>query len=89
MIFSFDIIHLLRSDDMKKISLDETIFRLVSKYPEVKDILFEIGFEDIVKPIMLQTAGKIMTLRKGSSFKKIELNTIVDKFKSHGFEIEE
>ena len=89
MIFSFDIIHLSRSDDMKKISLDDTIFKIVTAYPEIKEILFGLGFEDIVKPMMLKTAGKIMTLRKGSSFKKIELNAIVEELKSHGFEIEE
>lgn len=74
---------------MKKISLDDTIFKIVTAYPEIKDILFKLGFEDIVKPMMLKTAGKIMTLRKGSSFKKIELKAIVEEFKSHGFEIEE
>ncbi len=42
----------------------------MSRYPEIKDILVESGFNDVVKPMMLQTAGKIMTLRKGSNFKK-------------------
>lgn len=74
---------------MKTISLDETIHSLVIRYPESKNILVELGFKDVIIPVMLQTAGKMMTLRKGSNFKKIELKTIIQTFESYGFKIEE
>lgn len=49
---------------------DEPIFNLVNRYPEVKDIMVELGFHDIAKPGMLQTAGRFMTLSKGIALKK-------------------
>lgn len=72
---------------MKTITLDQSIHRMVEQYPEIKDILFEIGFKDIIKPGMLQTAGRLMTLRKGASHKNIDIKTIVSIFREKGFEL--
>ncbi len=72
---------------MKTITLDQSIHRMVEQYPEIKDILFEIGFEDIIKPGMLQTAGRFMTLRKGASHKNIDIKTIISIFREKGFEL--
>lgn len=74
---------------MIEISKNDTVFDLISKYPEIKEALFELGFVDIVKPGMLQTAGRIMTLSKGAAMKKIPLNEIADKLNAIGFELKE
>ena len=72
---------------MVKISNNDSVYDLVTNYPEIKDILFELGFVDIVKPGMLQTAGRIMTLSKGAAMKKISLSEIAVKLKASGFEL--
>lgn len=54
----------------KVLSLDESIFEMVSRHPEVIEIMVELGFKDIAKPGMLQTAGRFMTLSKGIKLKK-------------------
>lgn len=54
----------------KLLHWDEPIFNLVNRHPEVKDIMVELGFHDIAKPGMLQTAGRFMTLSKGIALKK-------------------
>ena len=74
---------------MQSINLDDSILNIISHYPEVKDILFDIGFKDIIKPGMLQTVGRIMTLRKGSIMKSIDLNIIIKAFNDKGYTIEE
>lgn len=74
---------------MKRITLNESIYELVTKHPEIKDILFELGFEDIVKPGMIQTVGKFMNLKKGSALKKIDRSTIIGKLETGGFEVVE
>lgn len=71
----------------KVLRMDESIFDLVSKYPEVVDIMVELGFRDIAKPGMLQTAGRFMTLSKGIKLKKMEHDTVKQAFERHGFEI--
>ncbi len=62
-----------------------SICDLVKQYPEVKDIMVELGFRDIIKPGMLQTAGKIMTIEKGAAMKHIDQTLIEKTFKKHGF----
>ncbi len=51
----------------KIIQLNKTVYELCSKDPEVAVVLAEIGFTDITKPGMLQTAGRFMTFRKERS----------------------
>lgn len=73
----------------KALKLNESVFELVTRHPEVVEIMVELGFRDIAKPGMLQTAGRFMTLSKGMKLKKIELETVRLAFQQHGFEIME
>lgn len=72
----------------KLINLDDTVFKTCDKYPEVKEIMNELGFSDITKPGMLNTAGRFMTIRKGALLKKISLEQIAGAFEKHGFVID-
>lgn len=73
----------------KQIDLNDTVFNLCSEYPEIKDIMVELGFTDIVKPGMLSTAGRIMTIAKGARMKSITIDTIRNKFEEKGFTIKQ
>ena len=70
---------------MKTIDLNQSIHSMVQSYPEIKEILLLLGFTDIVKPGMLQTVGKFMTLKKGAELKSISLTSIKEAFKEKGF----
>jgi hypothetical protein len=74
---------------MKIIELSQSILSLVTMHPEIKDILFELGFKDIVKPGMLQTVGRIMTLEKGSRMQSIDLEVVKHKLTEKGYTIKE
>ena len=74
---------------MISISLKSTVYELCESYPDIKKVLFELGFVDIIKPGMLQTVGRVMTLEKGSRLKNIGLKKINDQLKQHGFELKE
>ncbi|MEG6522385.1 DUF1858 domain-containing protein [Desulfotomaculum sp. 1211_IL3151] len=71
----------------KTVSLDKSIYELVREHPEVANIMYDLGFTDIVKPAMLNTAGRVMTIAKGAALKKINLTTIKQTFQEKGFEI--
>ena len=73
----------------KKINLNETVFSLCDKYPEVKDIMAELGFTDIVKPGMINTAGRIMTIAKGAKMKNIPIEKIRSLFEERGYTVGE
>ena len=72
---------------MKKINLDLPVANLVEEYPELKNILKDLGFTEIVNPIALSTVGKVVTLKKGSLIKNIDLGKIVKKLEDEGFEV--
>ncbi|WP_173432526.1 DUF438 domain-containing protein [Sharpea azabuensis] len=59
---------------------------LVEEYPELIDIMAEIGFKEITKPISLKMMGRVMTIPKGCSVKGFDLNDIITKLNSYGFE---
>lgn len=72
----------------KKINLNHTVYELCKEYPEILDILKDIGFQDIVNPGMMQTAGRFMTIPKGAAMKKINLEFIENTLHEKGFQIE-
>ncbi len=71
----------------KTIDFSKTVYELSAQYPEVVEIFAEIGFRDILKPGMLKTAGRFMTVEKGSQAKKIDIELIKQAFINRGFEI--
>lgn len=73
----------------KILDLNKCIKTLVEEYPEVIEIMKSLGFTDITKPIMLNTAGRFMTIPKGAKLKKIPLEEIKQEFINHGFTIKE
>ncbi|MEI7884363.1 MAG: DUF1858 domain-containing protein [Clostridia bacterium] len=74
---------------MKTIDFSKTVYELCSFDPAIKDILSELGFQDITKPGMLSTAGRFMTIPKGAAMKKMSMVSIQQEFKRRGYEIVE
>ena len=68
-----------------QIDLNESVFSLCTKHPELVTILSELGFTDITKPGMLQSAGRFMTPVKGAALKHIALDKIIEAFAAHGY----
>ena len=71
----------------KILDLDKSVASLVKEYPEVVDIMADLGFSEIKNPAMLASVGRIMNLKKGSQMKKIPMEEIVRAFREKGFEI--
>ena len=67
------------------IDLNRSVYDLCNEYKDLPEILHELGFVDIIKPGMLQTAGRFMTLKKGATLKKISLNTIKEALMLYGY----
>ena len=71
----------------KIINLNKSVYELCNTYDDLPNILHDLGFVDIVKPGMLKTAGRFMTIKKGATLKKIELETIVETLTQNGYKI--
>ena len=73
----------------KKIDLSKSVYELCTEYPQIIDIMKELGFESITNPGMLNTAGRFMTISKGAKMKNINMEQIKERFQREGFEIKE
>lgn len=72
---------------MQTIDLNHSVYTLCKSYPQLIDIMEEIGFTDITKPGMLSTAGRFMTIPKGAALKGIDLDMIKNKLAEKGFKV--
>lgn len=74
---------------MIKISFEETVYSLINKHPDINGIMVEAGFANITKPGMIDTVGRIMTIKKGAKMKEISLDELKALFLQHGYITEE
>ena len=71
----------------KKLDLNKTVYDLVQEYPELVDILKELGFSEITKTAMLHSVGRMTTIPKGAKMKKISMMSVVSALMQNGFEL--
>ncbi|WP_422477804.1 DUF1858 domain-containing protein [Pleomorphochaeta sp. DL1XJH-081] len=71
----------------KTIDLQKTVHALCSENPELVHVLAKLGFTEIVKPIMLSTVGKVMTLPKGASMRSLDIKTIITSLEEQGYQV--
>ena len=71
----------------KIIDFRKTVYELATEYPEFKEIMASVGFKEITEPEILASAGKVMTVPKGSRMKGIPMEKIVKAFEAKGFQV--
>ncbi|MEI0518008.1 DUF438 domain-containing protein [Brachyspira murdochii] len=73
---------------LEYININESIYNLCTKYPKLKDALYDLGFDKIKNPIMFSTVSKFMTMKNALKMKKIDIEDIKDKLNEYGFTID-
>jgi hypothetical protein len=71
----------------KIIDFRKTVYELATEYPEFKEIMASVGFKEITEPEILASAGKVMTVPKGSRMKGIPMEQILKAFREKGFQV--
>ena len=61
---------------MNTIYLEDSVYKTLQHHPEVKELLIELGFTPLSQPQMVQTVGRITSLKKGSKIAKIPLDIL-------------
>ena len=74
---------------MKEISLKDTVFEAVSKFPEIREVIISLGFAPLRDDKMLQTAGRMMTLGRAAKQFGLSYETVAQKLAEHGFTAKE
>ena len=72
---------------MKELDMTKSVADLVAEYPNVKEIMAELGFKDITSPVALKFMGKVMTVPKGAAIKGISMDKIIAAFEDNGFTV--
>lgn len=70
-----------------RIDLNESVYTLCKAHPGLADVLASLGFADILRPGMLQSAGRFMTLPKGAALKGIDLAQVRATLLAQGYEV--
>lgn len=72
---------------VRVLDLGQSVYALCTANPELVEILQQIGFVDIVKAGMLQTAGRLMTIPKGAAIKHIAMEDIRRVLEANGYQL--
>lgn len=72
----------------KKLDLSRSVHELVTEYPELADILYNLGLKDIKNPNMFNSVAKLMTIPKGAKMRGIPMEKVIFALMSNGFTLE-
>lgn len=72
---------------VQAVDLDKTVYETLQEHPDLKPLLIDLGFTPLANKAMLQTAGRITTLRKGSNLIGIPLEKIIQTLQWNGYEV--
>lgn len=72
---------------MKEIDLSQSVYRLTEAYPELIDILKEMGFLGVVNPIVRKTLGRKTTIPQGVEKQGKDLNEVIKILEEKGFKV--
>ncbi|MGT2755779.1 DUF1858 domain-containing protein [Streptococcus ovuberis] len=69
------------------IDLNQPVADLLTKHPELLDLLVDLGFKPLANPAMRHTVGKVTSLKVGSKMTGIPLTKIISTLESNGYDV--
>ncbi len=70
---------------MKEIDLGKSVYELTEAYPELIDILKELGFFGVANAVARNTLGRVTTIPQGCQKQGQELDNVIKKLEDAGF----
>ena len=70
---------------MKEIDLEKSVYELTEAYPELIDILKELGFFGVASAVARNTLGRVTTIPQGCQKQGQDLTEVVKKLEEAGF----
>jgi hypothetical protein len=72
---------------MKEIDLKKSVYELTEAYPELIDILKEMGFLGVANPLVRKTLGRMTTIPAGCEKQGKNLQEVLERLEGLGFKI--
>lgn len=73
---------------MTKIKATDSVYEITKAHPEVLEIMVGLGFSHILRPGLVHTIGRTVSLEKGARLRSIDWEKVKAAFAKKGFEIE-
>ncbi len=72
---------------MNTIDVNKPVADVVAQNPEVLDLLVELGFKPLANPVMRNSVGKVVSIKKGASMHGMDLAKIRQTLEFNGYEV--
>ncbi len=72
---------------LKLIDLKKNVYELTEAYPELIEVLKEMGFLGVANQIARKTLGKLTTIPQGCKKQGKDLNEVIKELKELGFKV--
>lgn len=69
------------------IDLSKPVAEVLKEHPETKELLIDLGFKPLANPAMLNTVGKVTSLKTGSKMTGVSLDDIKKTLTFNGYEV--
>lgn len=69
------------------IDLTKPVAEIIKDHPEIKDMLVNLGFTPLANPAMLNTVGKVTSLKSGAKLANLSLDKIQMVLECNGYEV--
>lgn len=69
------------------IDLTKPVAEVVKEHPEIKAILVDLGFKPLAQVTMLNTVGKVTSLKAGAKLANVSLDKIQKVLEFNGYEV--
>ncbi|MBI4186510.1 MAG: DUF1858 domain-containing protein [Chloroflexi bacterium] len=74
---------------MKEVDLKKSVYELTEEYPELIEILKELGFLGVAKAVVRKTLGRATTIPQGCQRQGKDLNEVLKKLEEKGFTVKQ
>ena len=72
---------------MKTIDLRKSVFELTESFPELIEVLKELGFLGVANPVVRKTLGRVTTIPQGCKKQGKSLDEVIKKLEEKGFKV--
>lgn len=69
------------------INIDQPVYEIVKTHPEILDVLIDLGFKPLANPALLQSIGRVTSLRQGAKIINKPLASIIEVLEWNGYQI--
>ena len=74
---------------MKEIDLNKSVYELTEAYPELINILKELGFLGVANSVARNMLGRVTTIPQGCQKQGKELAEVIKSLEEKGFKVEQ